>query len=180
MRNLSSNIKKENLLSTRIWFRIIELFGVLAAIATGVMAVSVVSDIVSRDFTNRAIPGVLEFGESLMVVVVFLSLAWTQRQKGHVRVTAILSRFSENKQSALNLWAWGISLIMCVALAIAAVMQATVSIEIGEFLWGIIQFPIWPARIVIAGGLILLCIQFLVDIAAELHQIFRRRHSQSG
>jgi len=44
------------------------------------------------------------------------------------------------------------------------VFNALRSTQRGEISFGVITFPIWPAKIILAAGLILLTIQLVMDI----------------
>ena len=52
----------------------------------------VVANIFGRYLFNAPVTGTLEFTESLLVLIIFLSLALTQYDGGHIRVTLLTRR----------------------------------------------------------------------------------------
>ena len=58
----------------------------ISVVACGIMALPIFFDILSRLITGKALPGVIEIEETLMVIIVFFSLAYTQMKKEHVVV----------------------------------------------------------------------------------------------
>jgi TRAP-type transport system small permease protein len=51
------------------------------------------ADVIGRYFFNRPIHGTLEFGKILVMGMVILFWAYTQRNKGHVAITFLIDRF---------------------------------------------------------------------------------------
>lgn len=147
--------------------------GILASVTTILMMASVVPDIIGRTFFNRPITGVLEFNEILMVAIVFLGLAWTQGERGNIRVEVLVTRLSPRVQSVLALIVWSLALALWIAIAIGGAKEAAFSVSIGESYYGAARMPIWPARIAFAFGASLLSIQLLLDVVEEVLNIFR-------
>ena len=135
------------------------------------MVCTIVPDSVGRFFFNKPLYGTLELNMLLMSAIVFLSLAWTQSQRGHVRVEILISRTPPNSQRTLNIICWALGFIFFLAITIGGTAEAIHSVMIGENLWGVKKFPLWPGKILAAFGSALLCIQFLIDIGNEFVHI---------
>lgn len=65
---------------------------IISAIVIFIMMFYITADVLGRDIFSRPIPGTYEVSEMLMVLVVFLGLAYTQAMGGHIR-TEVLLRF---------------------------------------------------------------------------------------
>lgn len=59
-------------------------------------------NVILRYVLGRPIKGAVELEEFMMVIVVFLGLAYTAVQKNHVRIDFIVSRFSQPAQAVIN------------------------------------------------------------------------------
>jgi len=149
--------------------------GIAASCCIFVMVCTIVPDSIGRFFFSKPLHGTLELNMLLMSAIVFLGLAWTQSQRGHVRVEVIISRTRPTIRSALNIICWAIAFTLFLAITIGGTEEAINSVRIGENLWGVKKFPVWPGKILAAFGSGLLCVQFLIDIGSEFLNVFMSR-----
>jgi TRAP-type C4-dicarboxylate transport system permease small subunit len=159
----------------RVYQIIAKTSGTLSGICVLVMTLTIVIDITGRTFFSRPLEGSLELNEMLMVLTLFLGLAWTQSQRGNVKIEVFTSRLSLKHARAVNLVVWIISLVYCSLITIGGTVEALHSTRIREAVWGIVRFPVWPGKIIVALGCFLLCIQFIVDIINELGHLLSRK-----
>jgi len=68
----------------------------------GLMSLPVVLDVLSRFFLDKSIPGIIDFEELSMVVVVFLALAFVQTQKEHICIDLLVSRLPKWLQTVID------------------------------------------------------------------------------
>lgn len=133
-------------------------FGVVSALAITFLALLITAEIVMRAVSGVSITGLYEISELILVVIVFLGLPQAEVAEDHVRVVLVVERFRPRVAGVIR----GVALLasgaflgwMCVALA----QKAVVSVSTGEFRPGLIDFPIWPARIVAAVGVALIAL----------------------
>jgi len=142
--------------------------GAVSAVATFVMMALVVANIAGRYLFNTPVTGTLEFTESLLVLIIFLSVALTQYDGGHIRVTLLTRRLP-------GAWAQGLNVVcmLCGAAffawcAYAAWRFAAQAYSFNEQEWGTVVFPLWPVKFVVFAGILMLAIQFLLDAVAEM------------
>ncbi len=136
-----------------------------------IMMFSIVADALARTFLNKPIHGTLELNQMLMVVLVFMSLAWTQQQKGHINVDFLVLKLSEVNARALNLYlVLPISLFLISMLMFATAQEAYMSFIGREYVFGIIVFSVWPGKIVVAFGFCLYIVQLLFNIIEEYYK----------
>lgn len=140
----------------------------LSAIATLVIVLLIVADLVARNFLNSTIPGAAEISISLLVLMIYGGIAGAQAAKGHFNVTVLHHVVSPRARWCLA----GLSLLLLAA--IAAVLayltwsSAMTSLARREASWGIVTIPIWPARIAVTVGFSLLGLQALIDLLRHL------------
>ena len=153
------------------YLRVNRTAGITASIFIFFMICTIVPDSIGRFFFNKPLHGTLELNMLLMSAIVFLSLAWTQAQRGHVRVEILLSRASPALRSILNILCWLIAFGLFLAISVGGAEEAVYSTQMGENLWGVKKFPVWPGKIIAAFGSGLLCIQLLIDIGTEVKKL---------
>lgn len=154
--------------------------GIAASCCIFVMVCTIVPDSMGRFFFSKPLYGTLELNMLLMSAIVFLGLAWTQSQRGHVRVEVLISRARPTLKSVLNIICWTIAFVLFLGITIGGTEEAMHSMRIGENLWGVKKFPVWPGKILAAFGSGLLCVQFLIDIGCEFVHLFTSRKTLSG
>ena len=74
----------------------------LSMAATFIIMTLLVADILLRNFFKSAILGATEMVEMGMVLIVFCGFAYTQVEKGHVRVTMVIDRLPHGLRHGLD------------------------------------------------------------------------------
>lgn len=118
-----------------------------------IMMIGTAVDATMRFVFNSPIPGVFEVAEAAMVVLVYFGLGWAQSDRKHIRATMLVDRLSHKPRYFMEAFAWGLSALFLLALAIPATEAAQASFAIREFRWGSVQMPIWWVKILLALGL---------------------------
>ncbi len=70
--------------------------------AVGFMSLPIMLDVLNRFFIGASITGVVELEEFLMVVIVFLSLGYVQRQEGHIHIDLLTCKLPGWAARCLN------------------------------------------------------------------------------
>lgn len=144
--------------------RFLSRLGLLSGFATLLITIVIVVDVASRALLNAPIHMSTEVSELLMVVLVYLGLAAAQQKRQNFAVDIATRRLPENLQSLVETLGYAFSLALVATLAWLSTKQAFSAFERGEAGFGIVAFPIWPARFILAAGLWLLALQFLCDV----------------
>lgn len=127
------------------------------------MMLIVVLDSALRGFFSIAMDGVSEFSSLLLVTMIYFGLAGAQSRGANFRVSFIDGRLSPRLNRAMLLALLLIVIVSLVLVLYFAFNAAVYSFARNETSYGLIQFPVWPARAVICGGLFLLVVQYLAD-----------------
>ncbi|MEO5733408.1 MAG: TRAP transporter small permease [Rubrivivax sp.] len=122
---------------------------------------------------SRPLAGATEFIATMMVVAVFLALPLAQARGSHIALD-VTRHARPAVGRPLNALHHALHALFYGALAAAGFMQALQSVSVGEFAAGAIDFPVWPARVVLAAGATLMALQCLADLLAVLHPAWRR------
>lgn len=142
----------------------------LAVLIVVAMACSITADAFYRLITGRPIAGVIEYNEVGLVALVFLSLAGAQRRQEHVStdiVVRLLSARSRRYVVAVGLVA---ALVVLAVLTMTTAQLAWASYTDGEYRFGLIQVPIWPAKVAMALGLLVLLLAVLDDFVGVVRR----------
>lgn len=126
--------------------------------------VIVVIDVVGRAALNEPLHSGIEISQLLLVSLVFLGLSAAQQQRQNFAIEVFTRNLPVPVQHAFKLVGYVVCLGIVALLAWPSTNQAISSFNRNEMGFGIVAFPIWPARIVLAVGLWLLAVQFLCDI----------------
>lgn len=129
-------------------------FAIVAALAVVVMLWAIIADVGVRNLSNASLPGMIEVGETMVVAVIFLGMMQAGVTGEHITVTLVTSRLSDARRRAVRLFAWAFSAVFLGWLAYATLARAMASMASKESRFGILSWPIWPGRIVIAVGVV--------------------------
>jgi TRAP-type C4-dicarboxylate transport system permease small subunit len=117
-----------------------------------------------------------EVGAFMLVFIVFMGLAYSQRQKAHIRVEILTLRMSPKRRAIMDLVAFTLGILIYGAIFYETFKWSYHSFEIGEYVAGLINIPKWPSQFAVVFGALLLALQFLsdwVNRAAEVYAILR-------
>ncbi|MGP3535554.1 TRAP transporter small permease [Microbacterium sp. RD1] len=144
------------------------VLGVIAAAALLVLMLATVIDVLVRWIARASVPGMLEVAESALVVSVFLGLAWTSMQGGHVAVSVVTDRLKPPLARAVSVVIWLLNAALLGWMTYASVARALQATSLHETRFGLVQWPVWPLRWVIALGLALWLVVALANVLRTL------------
>lgn len=130
-----------------------------------------VADVVGTQGLGKPVPGAKEVTESTMVLIVFGALTYAQIRRSHIRVELIYTRMGPRIRAAMDFVAHGFALLFFALLSWQAINEAQYSWQIDESVDGLIRFPLYPARITLAVGACLVCVQLLLDLIEDALRI---------
>ncbi len=130
-----------------------------------------VGDVVGTQVLQQPLPGARELTESTMVLIVFGALTYAQIQRSHIRVELIYTRMGPRTQAAMDVATDVAAIVFFGLLFWQAVNEVKISLEIGESTVGLIRFPLYPARIILAAGTGLLILRLVRDMVVDLRRV---------
>jgi len=143
----------------------------LSAVCVLILMVLVIADIFGRYLFNSPVPMTYEVGSFLMVFIVFLGLAYTQRMGAHIRVEFFTLHLSVRVRAILDILASGLGLLLYITIVYQSFIWARTSWQVGDYVSGLINIPRWPSQFVVPLGAALLCLQFLADIVKRVREL---------
>ena len=139
-----------------------------------VMMLMVTANVFGRYIFNEPIESTLEFTEFFMVAIVYMGLAYTQFLKANINIELLTSRLSGKKRSACDL----VSYLACFALFALIVWHGTRmfidSWEMREITMGTVELPVYPSKLLVPVGSLIVCVRFLIDIVEVVKTLIGR------
>jgi C4-dicarboxylate transporter DctM subunit len=129
-----------------------------------VMMVLTTIDTFLRDVLDRPLSGVYELSSMMMVGVLYLGLSYVQSKRNHIRMDLLSSNLVPNNQMLLQLLADAIFLSLAVIITWQMGLKFFDAWTSGDFYYGVVRFPLWPAKLAICLGTALVSIRLILDI----------------
>ena len=148
-----------------------------AASIVVILMAMVVADIFGRKVLNKPVPMSYEVGAFMLVFIVFMGLAYSQRQRAHIRVEFLTLRMPPRLRAVMDLVAFTLGVAIYGAIFYQTFKWSYHSFEIGEYVAGLVNIPKWPSQFAVAFGALLISLQFLsdwVNRAVEVVALFRK------
>jgi TRAP-type C4-dicarboxylate transport system permease small subunit len=147
------------------------VFASLGAALIGLLALTVVADVVGRQI-GVPVTGIVEMAAQTVVISAFLTIPYVMRRGGHIRATVLVSRTPPVVRKTLEALAYLIGAIIFALLAYAAWEAFTedfvkASYE-GE---GALRIPTWPTRLTIFLASILMIIESLLAATKTFFEV---------
>ncbi|MCR4265172.1 TRAP transporter small permease subunit [Nitratireductor sp. ZSWI3] len=156
----------DNLMRLRAAYgRMLKACGLIAGIIMFAVMGLIVANTLLRYLFNTPIAGTLELTEGALPLMVFLSLALTQYEGGHIKVILLTRSLPGEIRRAVAVLAMLAGALFFAWATWAGWLAAASSWAIGEVERGSIRYPVWPIKFTVAAGMALLSLQFLFDAA---------------
>lgn len=141
--------------------------GVLAAVCLALIAVLILTQIITRYF-GILVPGALELAGYAMAASSFLALAYALRVGGHIRVSLVLLLMPARARWACDLWCLAVGTLLTGFFAWFVAEMVHTTWRFGDRTPGLLDIPLWIPQLSMLIGLIVLLIAFLDDLVQML------------
>jgi TRAP-type C4-dicarboxylate transport system permease small subunit len=133
----------------------------------------ITADVFLRAFFRRPILGTNELSEFMMIIVVYLAMAYTQHTKSHVSVDLVISRFPQRVQDVIDTCIYLLSLAICSLItwrAFADVERLMVIQRVSD----VLNIPVAPFQSVMAVGFFMFSLVLLLDFVHTLRKAIKK------
>jgi TRAP-type C4-dicarboxylate transport system permease small subunit len=140
---------------------------IVAIIATICLTLVTAIDVVLRAVTNRGLPGAIEITEVVLVIAVFLGMMTASTDGMHITATLATDRLPAPAARVTRIVGGVVSIGIAGWVLYGTAMRAISSTLAGEYRFGLISVPVWPARVSIVigvAGLFFALVLHLVDV----------------
>ena len=130
-----------------------------------------VADIVGTQVLLIPVPGPRELTESTMVLIVFGALAYAQIRRSHIRVELVYFQMPPRVRAVMDVITDLAAIAFYGLILQQAIGEAQYSLQINEATVGLIRFPLWPARFILAACCALMILQLALHLIEDLIRI---------
>jgi len=136
----------------------------ISAFTLFLMMVWIFVDVMLRTFFHRPIQGTIELtGEYLMVLLVYLSLSYTHKQDGHVKVTFLEEKFSKRIKNITKCMTNLFAACLFSFISILNFQEGLEYIEQNIRSSGVLSYPLAPALFIISLGMMMITLRLLIE-----------------
>lgn len=161
--------------------RAVEVTGevIMAFVAVAIIVSMLAStfDVIGIKLFGQPLGGAVEGAASLMPLIVFVSLAYVQRHREHIRVEIIYARLSVRGRAVMDMVTAVVVTGFFVLLAWQLWDAFQTSFSIREAAATTVRFPIWPTKGLIVLGCVVMIAQMLIDLVEYIHNF---RHPEDA
>lgn len=120
-----------------------------------------------------------EFTEYFMVYVVFLSIAYTLRSRGHINIDIVLRRFSKRVNIILAAITAFLSLLITCYLVERGIDWFLYAFSSHMYSMGPMHTLMWPIFIIVPIGLTMLALELVLHLYRTVVQVVRGERAKS-
>ena len=117
-----------------------------------------------RYLFNQPVAGAMEASGEAMIYIVYLSLAYIQLGDNHIRIDFIFPFINTRTKGLIDSIACLMGIVFFSFLSWLSFKSAMHSLDIQEVVWGSVAFPIYPQRLVVSLGSLMMAIQLFLDL----------------
>jgi TRAP-type mannitol/chloroaromatic compound transport system permease small subunit len=133
-----------------------------ALVILGIMLIGTFQ-VFGRKLLSMPVPGYVDWIEMVMTIFAFLSLAYTQRLGGHIRMEIILGQFKGRLLYFFEILGTIAAIIIVSVLAYYAYTHFLRAWEIGDSTIDI-ELPIWPSKLLVPFAFGILLIRLFIQL----------------
>ena len=154
----------------KIIYFLSRITGYLATGVLGLLMILTVANVILRDFFDKPIMGTPELSEFMMVLVVFLALAWCAITRKHVRVELFTSRLSTGVQAILSM----VTLLLTLGVFVIITWQSALESTNVYDTTSLLRIPTTPFYWIMTVGLGLFCLSIVALIIENIIEARKR------
>ena len=147
-----------------------DILSYVSAAAVAAMMVITVADVLVRYLTTTNVPGSYEYVSLLFVLVIYLGLAFAQRENSHIAIDALYSRLPRRYRKLLQLFQLSAFFIFASTLTWYTAASTWDNYVLGDTILGAISVVTWPSRLTISIGFLVLSLRFLIQLVNLVFQ----------
>jgi TRAP-type transport system small permease protein len=145
----------------------------ISAVSLFLMMMMTTADVIGRYILNFPIEGTQDLIELELVIGVFAGLGYLTLHRQHIRADMINAVLSKRKNAILSAACFAISLPFMILLAWQTCAEGLKVFVAGKAVTPTILVPTGPFILFAGLGLILLCVEMLLDVVRYIHEARR-------
>ena len=159
------------------WLKLI--VNISAGIAAGIvfiMMFPISIDVVLRYVFNKPLHGTYQLAEFMMVGAVYMSVAYVQLHREHIKLELATSWMHPKNQLKLDIFGQLVGFAIFTIISWQSGKMAWQSWITDDYTMGIVEWPLWPAKASVCYGSGLLVLQILSDVIRDSVKLIEKRY----
>lgn len=152
----------------RIWRWIVAATAWASGVGIALLMLPTVADVTYRKLVGPSLPGALEISEIGVVFIAYLAMAAALHRGAHISTPILTDRLRPGTAHVARLVGmvvvWGLLALMVWGSAAIALE----SFSVREFRFGLVEVPIWPAKMIVPIGLFLMLVELTIQIGLRI------------
>lgn len=137
-------------------------------------------DVVLRYIFHQPLPEIFQLTEFMMVGVVYLSIAYVQSIRDHIRIEMATSWLPKKYQEGLDIFGHIVGLIIFGFITWQSARLAWEAWVTQDYTMGIVHFPLWPAKSILPVGTGMLFARLLMDAIKDVLELQGREPEEAA
>lgn len=140
-----------------------KLVSMVAILATVVIMVITVADVILRAVASKSVTGVMELTQFLMVFVCYFSMPWVTWQFGHIKVDLLTTKLPEKAQGVILV----ADKLLCIAftvLMIYEVWKQGAQAKIMHSVGAVTRIPVYPFYYITSIMMVFVLVAMIINI----------------
>ena len=170
----ASTVLEDGSLLSRLDKQLVKLerfFALLSGLAVFSLMFLAAYSVGGRKFFGSPMAGYVDWIEMLMPLIAFMSIAYVQRDGGHIRMDIVIGQLKGRALWAAELLSVILILLLIVGLIWGSWAHFDRSFDFSRPLWSRdstidIGLPVWPSKILVPVAFSVLCLRLLIQIWA--------------
>ena len=151
-----------------------------AGISAGIvfiMMFPISADVILRYVFNKPLHGTYQLAEFMMVGAVYMSIAYVQLHREHIKLDLATSWMHPKNQLRLDIFGQIIGIAIFTIIAWQTGKMAWKSWITDDYTMGLVEWPLWPAKAAVSYGSGLLVLQILSDTIRDIVKLIEKRYA---
>ncbi|MBB3665525.1 TRAP-type C4-dicarboxylate transport system permease small subunit [Prauserella sediminis] len=127
-------------------------------------------NVVLRLSGQPEVRGIVEYVELAMAVLAFFALGEAERRRQHVSMSSVVDRLSGRTYRVVRFVGGLGAASVAVLLAWASWDVLAAALETGEYKLGLVRLPMWPARVAVFAGFLILALEQIVTAVEDVRR----------
>jgi len=159
----------------RIPTRVSDVLALIAGVAILGLMILTVTDVTLRKFFSSGVPGAVEINEVTLVAVVFLALMAAEITDVNVRTPLVTERLPDRWANLAHIVGYVPALAFLVWATYLTADEGIAAWLRGDFRFGLIFVPVWPAKLIVPIGLAGLTVAIFIKFVQAVRNFITSR-----
>lgn len=152
-------------------YRVERVLALVSGLAVFSLMVLAVISVGGRNFFNQPLPGYVDWIETVMPLIAFMGIAFTQRDGGHIRMDMVVGALRGRALYAAEIVTTLAILLLMVLMVWGSWAHFLRSFDFAAPMWSRdstmdIALPIWPAKLLAPVAFFVLCLRLVLQLWA--------------